>query len=492
MRSLKVISISIIILIAAYSTGWYFLADARQKGIEAWAEELKNSQGTTITWQKIEKAGFPLRTAFIIKDPKVRYKQFAIDSDSSIEIPFSLTGSLQEVSAQINNALFLKNGLVQGTLKANMELESSLEGKTTFSLHNTNLSLSLEGTPLIENVSLDEASLVLNRSKSSNTYRFRADVEGIKYGFPKLVPKEGLSGYEWYLNEGLANKLSVASGAIDFELTLPPKLTLDRIAELPWLFLGASVPPCTLKLHEFKVTSNLVSELISGFLSVGEKDNIISVSGSIDASTTFSPAYYEALKDITRTYITEVHPQGKLDFNLLLPLIPKFHDFGPIVFKKEGKLEINKGTWTMSVSVPTVELATALYSIDLSFAASNMGGKGEATLMLHIHNFRRLIDDIISYFNHFTKVFNLVRQKSMYRLEPADDTTKTAIFAFFDLFTKDPKSADVTIDFRYKDGRVSFGKYTQEEFSEMAATVLQQILEQVMPEAVSSEALQKP
>ena len=491
MRILKITALCVILL-AAYSAGWYYLADSRQKKIDRWIEELKNSHDVYLSYAKIEKGGFPFNTSFTVTNPKITSKLLKVESEGQIELAFSLTGALQESHGHIRSVIGTQNGLLQGALSTNLQLAKSAGGKTSLSLHKTNLSLALEGKPLIENFSLDETSLVVQKVEATNTYGFRMGVDGIQYDFEKLVPTEGLVGYQQYMNQELANRLKNAKGVLDFELTLPPGLPLERIAELPWLFLGTSVPTCTLKLNEFTVTSNFVTEKSFGHISIGEKDDVVSLSGSINAMTQFSQEYYEALKEITKTYITEFHPNHeKLNFDMLLPIIPKFQDFGAITFKKEGQFELNKSTWRIHASVPTLEVATDLYSIGLSFDASNMKGSGEVTCQLHIHNFRRLINDLISYFNSFTKVFNVIRDETMYRLEPANEATKNAIFGFFDLFTKDPNANDVAIDFKYNDGECTYGKFTQEEFTVIATTTLQRILEQVMPESVPSKEPQK-
>jgi hypothetical protein len=282
-------------------------------------------------------------------------------------------------------------------------------------------------------------------------------------------------------------------GSIDFELSLPQDFNFEQMTNLPLLaLLSSTIPECSFKLKELKGTCDFTTATLSGLFAIGEKQGVVSVYGALDAATTFSPTYYNALEEITKNYISSIELQSKAEqeekaLESLLPLIPKLYTFGTIRFRKEGLFEVDKKHWTMRVAIPVFEVSTDLYTVALSFDASNMNGKGTGSLIIRLQNYKKLIDDLLAYFNRFVKAYDMIKEAPAYRLEPATDKTKEKLFSFLQLFTEDPSAAEVVIPIRYDQGAFIVGRYTEEEFTPILQSFIHDILMQIAPEALPKE-----
>ncbi len=471
----------VIILIAAYTAYWYVEATIFEKRLK---EELaKAAPNAIITYDAIEKKGYPLSIQLVLVNPKLHMENDAIklDMQGSLAADWSLFGTLKQV-------------LMQG--KSHVELPIGEEGALA--------KYSFEGDTQAEFDSLhdfgDKGVVRITNAKTNGpetnihgAFEWSSDLVTIVYDTKSPNPDRAILNLDVELVGGkikaeksqelyaaFADSLAEQSGKTNASFVLacdlPSQKVLQKYQESPLLLLTEAFPPISVELKKLATVNAFEQDEVQAavHISEGENKNIV-----LDVVTNgtfhYLPAYREAvLKAIDSAAGVAQNWQAQDEYvplkNVLISqkerikeLVPHLETLGKLVTTGKLLAVVNKQTFDWHLSLDNFGVTCDKFGCLLSLTAQDRRNSTQADAHLVLNHVDAIVNEAVGFYNKAESIFNALELDPVKHLKPLPEGANAKLIAYLeDLSTTHDKDT-LAIDISYRDGKTMIGHYTLEE-----------------------------
>lgn len=495
-----------LVFIGAYSTYWYTQAQQLEK---AFKEELASQQYATITYDAIEKSGFPFSFQLALVNPKVQVTNEAIafDLDGKLAARWSLFGILKDIDMSGKSRFAMPMGeegkiseiYVEGNTVAEIDSIKSMADKGVLKISQAKMRSSDELAVGVFDWTFDLVSIaydVKHPSDDRSIVDVDVDLQGGTYGI--AAPKEVPDGFDFYkvLVGTVAEKSGKTNSSFTLKCDLPSWSKYKQIIDSPLSLLTENIPTVSIELKKCGASNALTTSDIQGALYINEDEqhNIV-LHITADGFVQYLASYREAIIasiDNMAALAARWEPSEDLLVvkNLFLnnagavkDLVPHLERLGKIEGTKDMLIVVNKRTLNWHVALKNLGLECDLYGISATADAQARDNSMQVDVGLTLKNASNLVEELVGFYNRIEALASLVESEAQNQLKPLPPTAAQKIVAFLSRLStnKDDSPNDLHINITYNDGTLRIGPFTREEARAQAEELWAEIMAEAVP-----------
>lgn len=496
----------LLIFIGGYSAYWYINAQQIEK---AFKEELAGQQYATITYDAIQKSGFPFSFQLALVNPKVQVKNEAIsfDLDGKLAARWSLFGALKDIDMAGKSRFAMPMGeegkvseiYVEGNTVAEIDSIKQMADKGVFKISQAKMRSSDELAVGVFDWTFDLVKIAYDvQHPNNNRSIVDVDVElqGGTYGV--AVPAEVPDGFDFYkvLVGTVAEKSGKTNSSFTLKCDMPSVSKFKQILESPLSLFTEDIPSVSIELKKCGASNSLTTSDMLGAIHINEDEqhNIvfhITADGFVQYLAAYREAILASIDDMV-VLAKRWEPSEDLAYikKLLLDnsaelknLVPHPERLGKIEAAQDLLIVVNKRTLNWHVAVNNLGLWCDLYGISLKADAQARNNSIQAEVGVTLKNASNLIEEAVGFYNRIEGVVNLFEQDTQQHLKPLPATATKKIVAFLGQLStnKDDSPNDLHINITYNDGKLQIGPLTREEARAQLEALWTEIMLEALP-----------
>ena len=489
-----------LLCMGGYSAYWYIHAQQIENLLQ---EKLANQQHAKITYDSIEKRGFPFSIQLALVNPKVHVENEAItfDLDGSVAARWSVIGDLKDidVSGKSRFAMpFNEDGHIsemhfEGNTVAEIDSIQSIGDKGVLTVSNGHMrSSDSEGFGEFDwkfdtiRVGYD----VKHPDADRSIVDLDVNLQGGTYNVKEPGSSHELIDFYRALVGTVVEKTGKVNSAFTLSCQLPSVAKCKQLMESPMMLLTQAVPKVSIVLKNGATSDALSQGEVLGSLTISEdeKNNVethITASGFVR----YLAAYHDAviagidkLKELAETW--DASDDLKAVKNLLAnnsdslkALVPHPETLGKIEANTNVLIVLNKRTFNCHVAVDPLGVSCDLYGISIKSDLQERNNCTHGDVGITLKNASNLVSELVSYYNRIEGVVNLFEQDTQKHLKPLPEGAAQKIVGFLSHLSANPADPnDLHITVVYNDGKLQIGPLTREEaraeFEELWAEIM--------------------
>jgi len=492
MKRCRTILFSLVLFCLVGYTGFWLWQAHRLKSSVKEALSYQN-YGVEIEYDTLLSRGFPLEIQIQIEKPRLKIpagfsRSLNYTSEGRINTTFSLQGELKSIdSTGISQLYFSGKKAKKWQIESQMHVNLLANG-ATFLLQDVNISRQEQPYSHIDNLQVD----IVRTSPSPDRQLIQVDFA--MKGHERIMPSqpEDLKtekGAWTYLKDLFSVKRGKTNNSFTIKADLPSQEVLQKLMSFPALLLQEKWPYVNVDVVAVHSKDDLSSYSGDLHFKFGqEADDLFTFQMSSGGSLHFSSNLYDSLVDML----------GGIDLEVdLKPLVPKFHEFGTIINKWKSSFDLNKSQILSlsglegTIRLSDIEFTSDLYGIRIGAEVTNLNQPFTVYCSVDVLNFRRLINDLVGYYNRVYSIFNVLQVANVPPLYPLTDETVAKVLAYLDQIGSEPsQNVDLSLKFTYRDGKMQLGELDEERLSAQTQALWKAILQNIAPELVPPEPVQ--
>lgn len=487
-KGFRILLSVIVVSGVAFAGFWLFQAHTLNQRVKE-ALSSYDMFGVDIEYEALVNRGFPFQIQVQLERPRLKVpaglrKSLTYASEGNVVATFSLHGELESIDVHGLGQLYFS-----GKQAKKWQIES--DGHLSFApdgcaLDLRDIKIAKAEVPYSH---IDELKVAIQRTMPSSD-RQLITLNFVMNGLEKITKpvSEDLKTSEGMLVK-LSDLFTLKKGKTNNSFTLkadlPSAEAIHKLESFSALLFQESWPYATIDLETFHSKDNLTSSSGDLHIKFGQEgDTLLGLSVTSGGSLQFSANLYTALVDVLAALDVAVD---------LKPLIPRFEEFGTILSKMKTSFEVNKslllslagieGTWRIS----DLEIASDLYGVKIGGEITNLNQPFTVRCSIDLLHYRRLLDDLVSYYNRVYSLVNTLQLANVPLLKPLSQEMETKILAYLaEIAKQPPQEATLPISLTYRDGAWQVGALTEEAFREKTRQLWSEIVADIAP-SVSQE-----
>lgn len=493
--------IVVLVCVGAYSAYWYTCAQHMEK---AFKEELADQQYATITYDAIEKSGFPFSIQLALVNPNVQVDNQAIefDLDGKLAARWSLFGTLRDIDMAGKSRFAMPMGeegkvseiYVEGNTIAEIDSIKSMADKGVLKISQAKMRSSDDLAAGVLDWTFDLVSIAYDvQHPHDDRLLVDVDVElqGGTYGV--AAPAEVPDGFDFYnvLVGNVAEMSGKTNSSFSFTCDLPSMGKFKQIMESPLSLFMEDIPAVSIELKKCGASNALTTSDMIGAIHINEDEqhNIVlhvTADGFVRYLTAYREAILASIDDMV-VLAKRWEPSEDLVFikKLLLDhsadlknLVPHPELLGKIEGAQDMLVVVNKRTLNWHVALKNLGLWCDLYGMSVKADAQARNNSLQADVGLTLKNASNLVDELVGFYNRVEGIVNLFEQEIDTHIKPLPASAAPKIVAFLSRFStnKDDSPNDLHINITYNDGKLQIGPFSREEARAQAEELWEEII----------------
>lgn len=508
-----VVGIVLLLVVGAYSAYWYVRAEHIEKILKA---EIANlSEHATITYDGIQKKGYPYSIQIAFVNPKVHVENEAISFDlkGSLAGRWSVFGDINDIemagisrlSLPINEAGPLTEYHFEGTTVAEIDSLKTLADRGQIKITNGkaySVGNNLHGPFVwifdLLTVDYDVDNASVDRSGISLDVRLRgAEHKGVAQG--EHLPVDLYNVFAGTI----AEKSGKTNSSFVVNCDLPSLAKCQQLMASPLLLLTQTLPKVSIDIKKLNSFNALSSDEISGSIHILEDDQkniVIQIDGKgfIHFFAPYHDAVVAAIDNVKNAApkweapqeLSEVKDLIANDADKLKVLVPHPDALGKIEGLENLLIVISKNTFNWHLALNSLDVSCDLYGIAIKANAQSRNNNMQVDVGVSLKNAAGLVQDVVSMYNRVQSVAYIFEPYTQKHLKALPKEASAKIVDFLQLLSikKDVDKTDLHINISYNDGKLMIGSLTREEARAQAEELWSEIMEEIKPTEPSPSA----
>lgn len=293
--------------------------------------------------------------------------------------------------------------------------------------------------------------------------------------------------------------------SVDLKIELPSMEVFQKMTKAPLTLLFNTFPTFSINLKKLNFSSPYGSSEHSGYFTISEDSSKqISIAFANDLKIKYTDVYYtktmETVDDLAKAVTADLQPTNEdltrvkslfqTHLSDLKALIPKLQQVGTMSWTGKGSLDINKTNFNFTGNLTDFGFKDDLYGLFLNVDAKRNGKETFCKVGIECINYRALLQDLISYFNRFIVVSNLLGEQNAQKLQPVSQETMQKVLASLALISDEPQSSspDLKITFSYDNGKMRVGTLDFESFKVYFNDLMNALSGDIYPMSLHTES----
>ncbi len=509
----RILSILIVLLIGGYTAFWYMQAYYIENTLKQ--EIAKAHPDAEITYDSVEKSGFPFAIQISLVNPKVHVenKALSFDVEGKFATSWSLFARLKAIEIAGKSHIFVpvKEGATrsmyhfEGNTVLDIDSIQTLGDKGKIRITNAkalSLGSDIHGPFewLADLVTCDYN--VLSESHDRSVVDLDVEVRGAE---ARVLP----TGENSFLQElykaffgTIAEKSGKSTASFVVKCDMPSAAKVQELTESPLQLFTKGVPPVTIELKRFDSANVLTKDQMTARIHLGEDEhNTVVLQMTGDGSVRYFEGYREALlaavDNVTKHVPDWQAPEDLVELkNFLISnasqikeLVPHLERYGNIEFFDDMFVEINKLTFNWHLGIKRLGIMCDLYGIDIKADAQNRNSDLQVEATIALKNAQGLVDDLTGFYNKAINIANYFEKdaEKQFRVLPASAPQKIVTFLKHLSQEHDDPKGVLKIVYSYKEGKTMIGALTLEEARAEAEALWTEVMTGILPSQPQEE-----
>lgn len=476
---MKAFWVILLLLVAGFTGFWFVQAEKLERACK---EELAKIDYATISYDSIQKRGFPLTLALLFTNPKVKTEAVSYALEGTLTARWSLFGTFKDIDVMGRSGFELpvseEDKVSLYHLEGNTVAEVDSFTKGMLSITNARLHSAENDKvgPFDWTFDRISARYDLEAPREDRAiYDFDVEVKGAKYQVPEPAQEITLNDFYNVFMSTMAQKGGSTDYVLTFVCDLPSKSKIEEIKDSPLKLFRESFPTVSIALKSLVAKNALVSNEAKGEVSIqedGQKNVIVHVDAK--GVMRYFAGYYDALlesvdkmSNLAARWEAPKDLEGVKDLfvnhkEALKSIIPRPDSLGKIKLDESMCVVLNKRNLSWHFTLQNFDLSCDQYAMSAKANAQERNNHTRFDVTIKLKNAPGLVEDLQNLYNRLEGVVNLFEEQTEAHLKPLPEDAKARILDFIkSLSTESGDELEIVVS--YHDGRVYVGPLTLED-----------------------------